>query len=289
MTYGELCRNIALLYVNDNEFGLNIGHKPIGLTVNNGEHYLLSLGACQVPLKRILSDLTLIDQIKLTSSSKQIREAVKINSQSLRTIEEISSFNLDLFPEAIITKKEIDTLHRVFENMKKLKIDLTYAQNGFLDNIQKFNKLEKINVYLGQKDRNLNQHFLYIKSLTIKAKFNHSDTDVVYSLLNRIHGLKIISLYFGCISIRSTTLFDTRKLQKLKINNSRIKNCIYFIRYLLDSKSLEHVKITSSSYVAYPHPIYIMSDVIGQLNKFELNWNYLSFTVDTSCKIKYEI
>lgn len=288
MNHSEICRNIQLLRLNDNEFGISIKNTPICINERENEHFLVQLGVCQIPLKKILTDLNLIDQIKLASTSKQIREAVKLNSLSLRNIEQISSFNLDLFPNVGITKHEIDIIFRVFENMRKLKVDLSIADNGFLDNIGKFKKLQKISIYLEPNTRNLNKHFLYLQSITIKARFNHSDIDSIYFLLSHIHGIKTLSFYRGDISVKTTTLLETRKLQKLKIHNTTIKNCYYFIKYLLELRSLEHLKITSDSFLAYPHPIYIMSDIITQLDKHELNLTFLAFTVDTSCKIKYE-
>lgn len=252
------------------------------------EHYFMRLGRCEIPLHDILFELNIIDQVKFASTNKKIRDCVIANSKIMREIQERGCFDLDLFPNLIITKNEIDIVHRTFENLKKLKIDMSFAKDTFFDEIRKFRKLEKISIFIGLGDHNYNRHRIYLKSVTIRAKFFTSDTDVIYSLLRQISGTKIISIYNGSVSLGLITLFETRKLRKLKIHNSTIKSCYYFEKYILQSTSLEHLKVTSEQYMMTPHPVIIMSDIINQLDKVELNLKYLSFTVDTCCLVKYD-
>lgn len=252
------------------------------------EHYFLKLRACEVPLYLILLELSLVDQVKFASTNREILKAAKESSKCLRSVDDLSCFNLDIFPEIPITKTEIDTVHRTFENLQKLKVDLTFVENTFLNDIRKFKNLNKLSVYMGPQTRNNGIHPIYLKSITIKSKFTTSDHDVIYSFLTQIMGLKTLSLYNGMISLKTTTLLEARKLTKLKIHNTNIKSCYYFIKFIQDCKTLEHLSLTSNNYIAFPHPVFVASDIISQMNIFKLGLTHFSFTVDTGCKIKYE-
>lgn len=252
------------------------------------EHYFEIMARHEIPLHKILIDLSLIDQVKFASTNKKIKECALTHSKILRNLEERSCFNLDLFPNMLITGMEIQTVHRTFENLTKLKIDMSFAGHSFLDEIRIFKNLKKISVYIGPGDHNYNQEGAYVEAVTIKAKFLSANTDVIYSLLRQIKGMKIVSIYNGYISLGLTRLLEIVKLRKLKIHNSCIKSCYYFIKFLLEAKTLEYLKITSDNYSITPEPTFVASDVISQLDTHELNLKYLSFTVDTCCRVKYE-
>lgn len=253
------------------------------------EHYFMKLSRCEIPMHMILLELSLVDQVKFASTNSKIQECAKLHSQMLRGIDERSCFNLDVFPIIPIAKEEIDTVHRTFKDLKKLKIDMSFANDNFLDEIRVFKNLEKISIYMGIGDTNYNQYGAYLKSVTVKAKFIFADTDVIWSLMKQIKGTKTISIYNGTISLGLISLFEEQKLHKLKVHNAIIRSCFYFVKYLLEAKTLEHLKLTSENYMMTPHPIVIMSDVISQLDHYELNLKYLAFTVDTCCKVRYEL
>lgn len=261
---------------------------PLETKQKEEEHYFEIMARHEIPLHKILFDLSLIDQVKFASTNTKIKECALTHSKILRNIEERSFFNLDLFPNMVIEREQIQTVHRTFGNLTKLKIDMAFAEHSFLDEIRIFKNLKKISVYIGLGDHNYNREGAYIEAVTIKAKFLNSNTDVIYSLMRQIKGMKVISLYNGNISLGLTRLMEIIKLRKLKIHNSSIKSCYYFIKFILEAKSLEYLKITSDNYGITPEPIFVASDIISQLNAYELNLKYFSFTVDTCCKVKYE-
>lgn len=105
----------------------------------------MSLAEIELPFIEILNHLPLIDKINLASTNKEIKRLTIKNSQSLHNITKIKTFNLDLFPD-FIGENEINTIYRVFSDIRKLKVNLTFAHNGLLDNLNKFKNLQKLSV-----------------------------------------------------------------------------------------------------------------------------------------------
>lgn len=135
------------------------------------ESWLETLGDYDIPMRMTIAHLNFIDVINLASTSQTMRTIVMQRSKSLQSIEKYGCFNLDLFHEIPITKTEIDTIYRIFPELRHLRIDLTFADNHLLDNIRKFKKLEKISVYLRSCDTNENKIGANIRSVTIRSKY----------------------------------------------------------------------------------------------------------------------
>lgn len=253
------------------------------------EHYLLQLANCEIPFHDILQELNIVDQVNFASTNTKMKRAVFENSQIMRKIKDNSCFDLDLFPNIPIKQEEIDALHRTFTNLNHLRVSLSRVNDNFLDSLRKFKYLEKLSVYVNARDIIYNQNGVYLNELSIKALYNTSETDVIHSLIRQIHGTQQISIWNGNVSVRTVDVLERRRLRKLKVHNSVIKNCFYFIRYLLSCRSLTHVRITSDNYIVNPYPIYITSDIISQLDNFRnLNWEYFSFTIDANIFVRYE-
>lgn len=218
---------------------------------------------------------------------KEIKTTIIKNSTSLNNIVNFKAFNLDLFPD-FIGEKEIITIYRVFPDVQKLKVNLTFSHNGLLDNLRRFQKLRKLSFYLNTGDKNINRHTLSVKAITCKARFYKSDTDSIFAFITQFDSFKVFSIYGGNITIRIITLLELRKIVTLKIQNSIIRNGAYMIRTILNNNNLKYLSLRTDNYILSPYPVVVASDVISQLDNFKLNLERLTFTVDPDCRIRYE-
>lgn len=153
-----------------------------------------------------------------------------------------------------------------------------FVNDNFLDEIRKFDKLEKLSVYLHTADRSRNNQ---IKRLSI-------DADALYLFLKQIKETKVLSIYDGIISSQTIDLIKMWGLNKLKLHNTIIKNCSSLISFLLNDKGIMNLKLTSDNYLLSPQPTMVACDIITRLEEGLLNVIDFTFTVDPVCNIRYE-
>lgn len=251
-------------------------------------HYFLKLGHAHIPLRLIMEKLDLIDAVQFASTNTQIRKLAIEASKVLQNKNRFGCFNLDLFPDIPVTLHNIETLHRTFPDLWKLKVSLSFVENYFLDKIQIFRQLKKLSVYLHSTDNNVNKGMALIESVTIRAKYFASDLDRIYLLLSQIQGTKTLSIYNGVLDTHTIYLLETRKLNTLKLHNVIIRNCYELIRCIISNKHLLKLKLTCDYHMLAPQCIMIASDIISRLKYLSLELVDFSFTVDRTCRIKYD-
>lgn len=241
-----------------------------------------------IPLKAILSYLTVYDAINLASTNTLIRNHSVRESRSLTYIEQFSRLNLDLFPDQI-SREEIDAVYRVFPRITKLRINMTFAADHLLDELRKFEHLHKLSVYLDEKDINYNTEGAEIKAVTCRLKYFNSNSDALYSFLWQIRGTKILSIYNGEITTRTIMLIITRNLETLKIHNSIIEKPTRLTEYLIGTNNITYLKLTAENFLISPYPIIIANNFINGItpeNKSELK--RFCFTLDQNRNIMYQ-
>lgn len=246
------------------------------------------LGEASVPFRQILSYLTLPDAINLASTNKTIRYYSIYESRTLTNIQEFSQFNLDLFP-GNISRNEINAVHRVFPSLMKLKVNLSFAHDHFLDEISKFEQLYKLSAYLDESDVNYNLNGASIHTVTCKMGYFTSNRDALYSLLWQIRDTKSLSIFNGEISTQTILLMETRNLEILKIQNSIIDRVVRLSQYLLNSTNLTYIKLVSANYLVSPYPIVLADSFInGLTSDNRLILKRFSFTMDQNWNIRYQ-
>lgn len=246
-----------------------------------------TLGAMGIPFRKIMAYLLPSDAINFASTNKTIRYYSLIESRTLINIQEFGQFNMDLFPEYISTQ-EVDAVHRVFPYLRKLKINMTFAKDHFLDDISKFENLQKLSVWLDDFDVNYNLNGAPIRAVTCRMEYFTSNRDALYSLLWQIKRTKILSLYNGQISLQTMLLIETRELTTLKICNSIIDNIARLSQYLLHNTNLSHLKLASENYLVSPYPIVVANNFINGLTPDNtLNLKRFCFTMDQNWNIRY--
>lgn len=248
--------------------------------------YLIDCGMTQT-LKKIIENLSTTDQICLAATCRNIKNYIQ-SSPALTNIQRYKSFNLDTFPR-FITDNEVDALYTVCPYLENLKLDLNFAKDHFLDSLQKFKNLKKLTCYLNEDDYNYNINQLSIRKLTIRHTFDDTTFDPLYNLLEQFSRFEAISIYNGIISPHTLRILEQQKPSELKLESVTIKErkCWLVIKQILENDNLKKLKLISHNYTSFPHPIIIMSDLIGHLDVCSLNLEILKFTLDQHTKILY--
>lgn len=249
-------------------------------------NYLVDCGLTNV-LQRIIKNLTTTEQICLAATCKNIRNYIQTLPNQM-SIQEHKAFNLDIFPR-FITTKEINTLYTVHPYLETLKLDFSFAKDHLLDSLQKFKGLRKICFYLSEDDYNYNAGQLRVKSLTIRHTFEWSLFDPLYNLLEQFSSFESISIYKGFLSLPTLQILGSQHLVELKIQDVIImkSQCWILIKQILENKNLKKLKLVSYDYERCPHPILIMSDIVGHLLMRPLEIEFLKFTLDQNTRILY--
>lgn len=246
------------------------------------------LGCMGVPLSIILSYLEPHDTINFASTNKIIKFYCLIESKNLARIEEKGQIDLDILP-GYITKQEIDAVHRIFPSLTKITISLSYAYDHLLDELSKFEKLNKLSIYLNETDNNYNIDGAIIREITCRMSYLTSNRDALYSLLWQIRGTKSLSLYNGEITRRMTLLIQTRELETLKIRNTIIELPTRLTSILLNSTSLIYLKLITNNYLTAPFPVIVANNFInGVLPRNRLILRKFCFTMDQNWNIAYQ-
>lgn len=249
---------------------------------------LIKLGLMGPPLKIILQHLALPDKIILASTNKQLKQLCFIECRDLRHLDQLQKLDLQIFTEPI-TQDIVNAINRVFPNLTKIVARLSKVENGFLDFIRIFSKLNKLTVYLSVDDSISNRHGINLQQVTIKAEFyNFKTRDVIYSLLWQIRGTKRLSIYNGQLDRRLIYLLSTRNLEVLKLQNCMVTNPIQLTNVILEFTQMKYLKLTTNNYLIAPATSNIMSHIIKHLiTHRNLQIERLTFTLDTSPLISY--
>lgn len=249
--------------------------------------YLIDCGLTQT-LKKIIENLSTTDQICLAATCRNIKAYVQ-SSPALINIQRYKSFNLDTFPRHI-TSNEVDALFTVCPYLENLKLDLNFAKDHFLDSLHKFKNLRKLTFYLSEDDYNYNVNRLSIKKLTVRHTFDNTSFDPLYNLLEQFSHFEAVSIYNGIISPQTLRILENQKPKELKLQNLTIneRKCWLVIKQILENENLSKLKLISHNYTSFPHPIIIMSDLIGHLDVCPLKLETLKFTLDQHTKILYK-
>lgn len=248
---------------------------------------ILQLGFMNVPLRIILNHLSTPDAISLSSTNKKLRNLCIVECSKIKQITINESFDFDVLCRNI-TQSEIDMIHRVFPKLRKISINLSKAENHFLDNIRKFQNLEKLTVQLETDDINHNRFGLNVKNITIKSKLYNSRADSIYNFLWQVRGTKTISVFNCHLGNKFISLIRTRNLKKFKIRDCLITNPISLTNAILDMNELNILQLTTRNLLISPFPCYVMSDIILNLI-YQKNFpiTKLTFTVDHNPSVTY--
>lgn len=108
-------------------------------------------------------------------------------------------------------------------------------------------------------------------------------------MLEQFSHFETISLYKGFISPQTLLLLESKNLVGLKLQNVTITEHKFWlmIKQILENKNLRKLKMVSHDYEKFPHPIMIMSDIVGHLPNCTLNIEFLKFTLDQHTRILY--
>lgn len=242
-------------------------------------------------MRNIFSMLPLRSLLDLSTTCTEIRDYATEESEVLKTIRWSERFNFDCLP-GLIGTEEIEMIHRIFPNLKHLKTDLTFSDNGILDEMKVFKKLEKISLYLYESNyENLSQQKFCLKKLTVRQNYYKHGHDAVYEILTHIKELQEFTIYNGMITSQSADLLRKFKLRKLKLHNVDAETFAAFkiIHHILNNDELENLRLTSEKYILFPQFIRMNNEIIDLMHIHSINLTKLAFTVDKINKnVKYE-
>lgn len=251
------------------------------------ESHLVRLTDVELPFRKIISYLNTVELIQLAATNKYMKNIILRDSHLLRTINNIGCFNLDLFSNIPLTKSNIDSVHTVLPSLRHIKANVTFVMNNFFYNIRKFNNLEKLSLFIHDCDHRCDLGFINARSLTIRSRLSIVGVDFLADILESVNGVQKLSIYTATITERTVHSIITKRLTKLKLHDTFIRQCYPIIRYILENTQLTTVKLTTEKDHGAAG-IMIASDIITRLEHHRLELTEFAFTVDSICKIPYE-